>query len=158
VSSERTSGPSQAWRDSAGCRDSDPGLFFGDGDPTHKRARAICAACPVSDACLAYALAIPELVGIWAGTTEAERQRIRTQRAERAARLAWLRAGYAMSHPRAGAPVDPASRHRVGPMAQGVCPNGHVVSCRTEAGRVTWQGPCPQCRAQVQARRLPQYG
>ncbi|MGE3445908.1 MAG: WhiB family transcriptional regulator [Acidimicrobiia bacterium] len=42
--------------------------------------RTICAACPVCAACLDYALEHPQLVGVWGGTTEAERRRLRQHR------------------------------------------------------------------------------
>ena len=40
---------------------------------------ATCADCPVHEECLAYALAQPDLVGVWGGTTERERRKIRRQ-------------------------------------------------------------------------------
>ncbi len=42
-----------------------------------EKARRICADCPVQQECLDYALEIPSLEGIWGGTTERERQRLR---------------------------------------------------------------------------------
>jgi WhiB family redox-sensing transcriptional regulator len=46
-----------------------------------EEARALCAACPVREMCLAWAVARPELDGIWAATTPPERRRLRTRRA-----------------------------------------------------------------------------
>jgi WhiB family redox-sensing transcriptional regulator len=46
---------------------------------TEKDAKAVCAACPVKEQCLEYALTNREY-GVWGGTTEAERRRIRTAR------------------------------------------------------------------------------
>lgn len=44
-------------------------------------AKAICAVCPVIDACRAYALADASLVGVWAGTTMRERRDMRGEAA-----------------------------------------------------------------------------
>lgn len=41
------------------------------------RAKAICARCPVRIPCLNWALAHPWEMGVWGGTTEAERIRMR---------------------------------------------------------------------------------
>jgi WhiB family redox-sensing transcriptional regulator len=41
-----------------------------------QRAKAVCAGCPVREACLDYALRIREPHGIWGGYTEAERRGI----------------------------------------------------------------------------------
>jgi hypothetical protein len=40
-------------------------------------AKAVCAACVVRGECLAYALADPDLVGVWGGTSHAERRALR---------------------------------------------------------------------------------
>lgn len=40
-------------------------------------AKEFCAGCPVKDACLSEALADPKLTGIWGGTTDRERTRMR---------------------------------------------------------------------------------
>lgn len=40
-------------------------------------AKAVCIACPLTKACLEYALKTPSLEGIWGGTTKEERQRLR---------------------------------------------------------------------------------
>ena len=83
-----------AWRESAKCRFAEPELFFPEGDPdpddqTVKQAKAMCRACPVREDCLLFALETKQVDGIWGGTTEIERRRLR--RAWVAARR--LRAG-----------------------------------------------------------------
>lgn len=60
-----------------------PGLFFGDDTPpgrTHlrssektRRARLICAGCPVKADCLAYSLDAAEPYGVWAGLDRHDR-------------------------------------------------------------------------------------
>ena len=71
------------WMADAACRGHDPRVFF----PTSSRdtgAKAICAGCPVCVDCLEYALASGcDTAGIWSGTSEHERDRIRTARARR---------------------------------------------------------------------------
>jgi WhiB family redox-sensing transcriptional regulator len=80
----RTPGPGP-WVAHGACRDADPDLFFptrgGDLDP----ARAICAQCPVADACAEYAIPLSQLHGVWGGLSENERRRIRRRRALEAA-------------------------------------------------------------------------
>ena len=44
-----------------------------------RRAKEICAGCPVTDACLDYALTIREPHGIWRGLNEGERRLILDQ-------------------------------------------------------------------------------
>jgi hypothetical protein len=39
-------------------------------------AKRICARCPVKSPCLAYALGVHEALGIWGGSTEAERRQL----------------------------------------------------------------------------------
>lgn len=76
----RRSGPRYDWQEDAACRDESIDLFFGpDGErPTVRREReakalAICARCPVVEACSRHALALPENHGVWGGTTEHDR-------------------------------------------------------------------------------------
>lgn len=47
-------------------------------------AKAVCKACPLTMACLEYALKTPSLEGIWGGTTKAERVNIRRKLRKRA--------------------------------------------------------------------------
>jgi WhiB family redox-sensing transcriptional regulator len=70
------------WRKRAACRGIDVEIFYpateeeDDAEP----AKAVCAECPVRQACLEHALASREREGIWGGTTERERRRILRQR------------------------------------------------------------------------------
>lgn len=68
------------WRDNAACVNCDPpDLFFPVGKTggdalVIAEAKAICADCPVRQACLDYALDAREDFGIWGGLTEIERR------------------------------------------------------------------------------------
>lgn len=68
-----------AWHDEAACRHSDPDAFFPELEHPGSlpMVRRICGGCPVRTQCLDYALARPELVGIWGGLTTRERHRHR---------------------------------------------------------------------------------
>jgi WhiB family redox-sensing transcriptional regulator len=73
-----------AWVFSGACRDADPDLFFpigssGPGLRQIAEAKAICALCPVITDCLSYALATGQDAGVWGGTTEQERQALRSR-------------------------------------------------------------------------------
>ena len=63
------------WRDSAACIDSALDWMVDTPTSAHE---ACCAACPVRGDCLTYALTTRPLVaGIWAGTSETDRRRLR---------------------------------------------------------------------------------
>lgn len=68
-----------AWQADAACRGVAVENFFPAGGTSLMRARRICNSCPVVDDCLRYALERPSLKGIWAGTSERRRRRLRTQ-------------------------------------------------------------------------------
>ena len=70
-----------AWMSDAACRGESPALFFPGRGVNDASAQALCNSCPVRDQCLAYALADPELVGFWGGTSTKERQAMRKVRA-----------------------------------------------------------------------------
>lgn len=69
----------QPWREHAACSSADVPLawFFGDSSRDSvlntRRARRVCAGCPVKWPCLAFGLD-HEAQGVWAGTTEAQRK------------------------------------------------------------------------------------
>lgn len=68
------------WRVHAACRSVDPSTFYqsdNERGPARTRresdAKAVCAACPVIQECLRWALAAREVHGIWGGLTGEER-------------------------------------------------------------------------------------
>ena len=63
--------------DDAACRGFPTYWWFADG-PEDVEATLICTHCRVRRACLDYALGHPDLVGIWAATTAADRAEIRS--------------------------------------------------------------------------------
>lgn len=68
------------WRDKAACRDKPAGWFTDPAGPDDiRRALATCTGCPVRAPCLDLALthSVEADVGIWGGTTEQTRRRIR---------------------------------------------------------------------------------
>ena len=65
------------WRARSACRGQDIRGFFPDGRALGLETLRVCARCPVSVECLEFALAKPSLKGLWAGTSERERGRMR---------------------------------------------------------------------------------
>ena len=68
------------WRDRAACKDDPtPDLWFVPPGDRHgiAAAKAICHRCPVAAECLAEAMADPSIVGVWGGTSEVERAKLR---------------------------------------------------------------------------------
>ncbi|HSP04945.1 MAG TPA: WhiB family transcriptional regulator [Acidimicrobiales bacterium] len=67
------------------CRGADPDLFFPDRGESLEPAKRICSECVVRDECLEHALASGERFGVWGGTSERERRRLRRTRRTAAA-------------------------------------------------------------------------
>lgn len=68
------------WREEAACLDVvDEVSFFPDAEDLAgiARAKAICAACPVSSECLTWAIETNQGEGVWGGHTSKERRSIR---------------------------------------------------------------------------------
>ena len=68
------------WREQAECKDDPiPDLWFVPPGDRHgiAAAKAICHRCPVAAECLAEAMADPSIVGVWGGTGENERAKLR---------------------------------------------------------------------------------
>jgi WhiB family redox-sensing transcriptional regulator len=83
--------PGVGWQDRAACAGLDVVLFFGpDGErqpereARERRAKAVCASCPVRAQCLDYAISRPEKYGVWGGLNEEERAAERRRRMRRA--------------------------------------------------------------------------
>lgn len=66
-----------AWMASGLCREVGSGPFFQNKGESSSEAKAVCLRCPVQDECLAYAIARPELEGIWGATSERDRMALR---------------------------------------------------------------------------------
>ena len=78
------------WQERAACRGLDTEMFFhpdGERGPRRKNrenaAKAICASCPVIQACRKQALALHEPYGIWGGLSEDDRLAIINQPEQR---------------------------------------------------------------------------
>lgn len=62
------------WHAHAACRSQDPDVFF---DGPLAKAITVCETCPVQPQCLTDAMADASLQGVWGGTTEHQRRRMR---------------------------------------------------------------------------------
>ena len=65
------------WQDHAACRDAPSWVMFPARGESLDPARAYCAACPVRAECLDWALTTGQTYGVWGGTSERERRRMR---------------------------------------------------------------------------------
>ena len=70
------------WRELAACRDTSPDLFFpvGTTGPAIEQiaqAKAVCQTCEAQTACLEFALQTNQDSGVWGGTSEEERRKLR---------------------------------------------------------------------------------
>ena len=65
------------WQARSACHDGDMNEFFPQGTSISNEIQRLCARCPVSAECLSFALADPSLKGVWAGTSERGRGRMR---------------------------------------------------------------------------------
>lgn len=65
------------WQDDALCAETDPDAFFVEKGGNPRPAINLCGSCDVAAQCLAYALQNPEIAGIWGGTTQRTRRKMR---------------------------------------------------------------------------------
>lgn len=68
------------WHDDAACLGSNGDVFFPGLYESARQAKQICAECPVAAECLDYALETNQRYGIWGGTSEKDRQKLRRER------------------------------------------------------------------------------
>ncbi len=68
-----------AWMARAACRGTDTGAFFPGRGETLEAVRGVCDGCPVRAECLDFAMADPEIVGMWGGTSARERMILRRE-------------------------------------------------------------------------------
>lgn len=74
------------WRAHSACKDEDPELFFpiGNTGPALlqiEEAKAVCRNCPVMERCLQWALESGQEHGVWGGTDEDDRRRMKRRAA-----------------------------------------------------------------------------
>lgn len=67
------------WFTDGACRNLGPAAFFPEPGQPSTTARRACDRCAVVEQCLAYAIADPNLLGIWGGTNETQRDQIRSK-------------------------------------------------------------------------------
>lgn len=68
-----------SWHWDALCAETDPEVFFPEKGEPSDAAKAICTRCPVQAECLDYALRHDERYGVWGGTSERDRRRLRKE-------------------------------------------------------------------------------
>jgi WhiB family redox-sensing transcriptional regulator len=74
----------EEWRDVAACRNTEADMFFpigatGTAIEQIDSAKRVCNQCEVQAACLEFALATNQESGVWGGTSEEERRKVRKQ-------------------------------------------------------------------------------
>jgi len=69
-----------SWKTYGACRDLDTNLFFPLSKPEYEQPKRVCLSCPVRTQCRDFAVAIPNLAGVWGATSEKEREAIRRRR------------------------------------------------------------------------------
>ena len=69
------------WSDKAMCKKLDTQLFFPKRGEATRPIKIICSVCPAAKPCLEYAMKSGEKFGVWGGTSERERRRMRGLRA-----------------------------------------------------------------------------
>lgn len=70
----REGGRDPAWRTRGVCQSVDPETFFPAPSEPADAAIELCRSCPVQGSCLAWALEVGDLHGVWGGTTARERR------------------------------------------------------------------------------------
>lgn len=70
------------WREHAACRNTEPDLFFpigatGTAVNQIDAAKRVCGQCAAVEPCLEFALATNQESGVWGGTAEDERRKLR---------------------------------------------------------------------------------
>jgi len=131
---------SPGWWFAGLCAQTDPELFFPEKGGSVREAKAVCTGCPVRAQCLAHALAHDERFGVWGGTSERERRRLKATAARggTTSRPAARRTGVpapgsapgqvddvVVARLMAGHPVTGASRVEVAQAAIGLQRGGH---------------------------------
>lgn len=85
--------PEPAWRDAALCREGIGVDFFPFSEDAQaiRRVKEVCARCPVTEDCLAYAMQTRQGEGVWGGLTPSERVSLRRRWTEHTRAVAELK-------------------------------------------------------------------
>lgn len=80
----------EPWYEDAACASHPAEMFFPPSDDSSaaRAAKTICAACPVRDECLSFALETAQSEGVWGGMDAGERRRLRRRIRDRSRRRA----------------------------------------------------------------------
>jgi WhiB family redox-sensing transcriptional regulator len=74
--SARIASPPADFLVDAACKGTDTAVFFPVSETFAGEAKTICAACPVAEQCLEYAIETHQPDGVWGGLTAVERHRL----------------------------------------------------------------------------------
>lgn len=78
----RALGKDAEWHEEGWCFGKNSDVMFPESNQGQKQAAKVCQlSCPVQTSCLDYALSADERWGVWGGTTERERERLRKRKA-----------------------------------------------------------------------------
>ena len=106
------------WMQTGACREEDPDLFFPERGGDFAAPKEVCARCDVKDECLAYAMDNHIQFGIWGGTSEHERRKLRGTWPKRTERLYCKHCGGRFEHEHNGITVMFCSKKCRGAFAQ----------------------------------------
>ncbi len=67
------------WMSKGNCRNKPPGIFFPSDGLGVEVAKQVCEACKVKETCLSHALKNRIDHGVWGGTSERQRRRLRKE-------------------------------------------------------------------------------
>jgi len=86
--------PDPAWRDSALCREGVSVDFFpfSEDSKAIRLVKEVCALCPVTEDCLAYAMQTRQSEGVWGGFTSSERVSLRRKWADHTRAISEMKA------------------------------------------------------------------
>lgn len=78
--SRQTSNRFQKIKSKGDCKGANPDIFYPERGASSNEAKKICMSCSVKEECLEFALETCEEIGIWGGTSEYQRRKIRKER------------------------------------------------------------------------------
>ncbi len=126
----------QGWRALSVCRQHPTRWWFAGDQREAALAKSICSGCDVQRPCLEFALARPDVLGIWAATTASERASVRRRRRE------------------PGASPVAAIRAESAPQSASAAPSARTPTEMPGPAETCALPPAPQPRGSARARRV----